>query len=103
MSFKPYQVRRSYDIAVGVTSTAGTTTSDAMCRHVLITSDVGCYVAWAPSAPTAAAPGSTAALNVVRVGIYKPIILTVPPSSLFAAIEDHSATAGVVTISELDG
>ncbi len=99
-AFRPIRV---YDIAVGGSSTAGTTTSTSTTRHVLLSSNVGCYVAWATSSPVAAVPGATPVLSQVRVTANFPIIVAVPPSQLFAAIEDTTTTAGVVSVTELDG
>ena len=100
---KPFRPIRAYDIAVTSSSVAGTTTSTSTTRHVMLSSNIGCYVKWAAAAPTASVPGSTPVVDQVRVLANRPIVIAVPPSVLFAAIEDVTATTGVVTITELDG
>ena len=99
-AFRPI---RAYDIAVTASSVAGTTTSTSATRHVLLSSNVGCYVAWAASAPSASVPGATPVVSQVRVTANFPLVIAVPPSQLFAAIEDVTAATGVVTVTELDG
>lgn len=100
---RPFSVIRCYDIAVGATSTAGTAISSSVTTHVLLTSNVGCYVAWNKTSPVASVPGSTPVLSQVRLTPYLPLIVRVPVSVKFAVIEDVQATAGVLTVTELDG
>lgn len=100
------KVVSSYDIAVGASTTAAVHATGLLTRHVRLASNVGCYVAWGVTggaAVTAAAPGTTSTINVVRVTAGYPIILRVDPNVKFSAIEDVQAATGVVTVSELDG
>lgn len=100
---RPYRVIRCYDIAVTGSNVAGTTTSTSTTRHVLLSSNVGCYVGWAAASPVASVPGATPVFNQVRVTANFPVLVSVPPLSLFAAIQDVTAATGVVSVSELDG